>query len=51
MLQVSGQSATTLQVAYDSAPNSASTAATVRRPNLKRLRAPAATPMFRELQK
>jgi hypothetical protein len=38
MLQVDGPSATTLQVGYDSAPTSTSSAAAVPRPNVRKLR-------------
>jgi hypothetical protein len=47
VLQVNGLSATTLQVAYDSAPSSTSSAAAVQRPNFARLRVASTTkPVF-----
>jgi hypothetical protein len=50
MLQVNGSSATTLQVAYDTAPANAASAAPIQRPNVRRPRAQSTSkPVFNDV--
>ena len=50
MLQINGTSATTLQVAFDTAPTTPASAAPVERPNLRRSRIESTPkPVFSEL--